>query len=111
MIRAAGQAVYPFSVILVWKLARFTQNREDSIIYKSLLGKHGVQVVSVDEPVEDSPWGRLLEGIIKVIDQFYSANLSKAGPGDGQLATGGNSVNRGVAVRLTTPGIEVNSCI
>jgi len=67
----------PFDGILVWKLSRFARNREDSIIYKSLLRKQGIQVVSINEPIEDSPSGRLLEGIIEVIDEFYSANLAQ----------------------------------
>lgn len=61
----------------MWKLSRFARNREDSIIYKSLLRKQGIQVISINEPVEDTPSGRLLEGIIEVIDEFYSANLSQ----------------------------------
>ena len=77
MIGAAHQAISPFRVILVWKLSRFARNREDSIIYKSLLRKHGVQVISINEPLEDTPSGRLLEGIIEVIDEFYSANLAE----------------------------------
>ena len=77
MIGAARQDANPFSAILVWKLSRFARNREDSIIYKSLLRKHGVQVISINEPLDDSPSGRLLEGIIEVIDEFYSANLSQ----------------------------------
>ena len=67
----------PLEAILVWKLSRFARNREDSIIYKSLLRKHGVQVISINEPVEDSPTGRMLEGIIEVLDEFYSANLAQ----------------------------------
>ncbi len=77
MIAAARQKNTPFEAILVWKLSRFARNREDSIIYKSLLRKHGVQVISINEPVEDTPSGKLLEGIIEVIDEFYSANLSQ----------------------------------
>ena len=77
MIAAARQKPPPFEAILVWKLSRFARNREDSIIYKSLLRKHGIQVISINEPVEDTPSGRLLEGIIEVIDEFYSANLSQ----------------------------------
>ncbi|MFQ5875735.1 MAG: recombinase family protein, partial [Dehalococcoidia bacterium] len=77
MIAAARQQVSPFRAILVWKLSRFARSREDSIVYKSLLRKHGVQVVSINEPLEDTPSGRLLEGIIEVIDEFYSANLSQ----------------------------------
>lgn len=77
MIATARQKPPSFTAILVWKLSRFARNREDSIIYKSLLRKHGVQVISINEPVEDTPSGRLLEGIIEVIDEFYSANLSQ----------------------------------
>jgi len=67
----------PFEAILVWKLNRFARNREDSIIYKSLLRKRGVQVISINEPVEDTPAGHMLEGIIEVMDEFFSANLAQ----------------------------------
>ncbi|MBM3949537.1 MAG: recombinase family protein [SAR202 cluster bacterium] len=77
MIALARRKPAPFDTILVWKLARFARNREDSIIYKSLLRKHGVQVVSINEPVDNSPTGKMLEGIIEVIDEFYSANLAQ----------------------------------
>ncbi|MDX6768763.1 MAG: recombinase family protein [Elusimicrobiota bacterium] len=76
MIATARQKEAPFNAILVWKLSRFARNREDSIIYKKLLRKHGVEVVSINEQIDDSPSGRLLEGIIEVIDEFYSANLA-----------------------------------
>jgi site-specific DNA recombinase len=77
MIATARQKNPSFEGILVWKLSRFARKREDSIIYKSLLRKQGIQVISINEPVEDTPSGRLLEGIIEVIDEFYSANLSQ----------------------------------
>lgn len=77
MIATARQETPPFEAILVWKLSRFARNREDSIVYKSLLRKHSIQIVSINEPVEDTPSGRLLESIIEVIDEFYSANLSQ----------------------------------
>jgi len=67
----------PFAAILVWKLSRFARSREDSIVYKSLLRKQGIQVISINEPIEDSPTGRLMEGIIEVIDEFYSSNLAQ----------------------------------
>jgi len=62
---------------LVWKLNRFARNRADSITYKMLLRNKGVEVISINEPVGDSPTGRLLEGIIESIDEFYSANLGQ----------------------------------
>ena len=52
MIAAARQKPIQFEAILVWKLSRFARNREDSIIYKSLLRKQGVQVISINEPVK-----------------------------------------------------------
>jgi len=65
------------SVILVHKLDRFSRNREESIIFKSLLKKHRVVVQSITEKFDpDTPSGFLFEGIIEVINQFYSMNLA-----------------------------------
>ena len=72
MIAAARRKNKPFDAILVWKLSRFARNREDSIIYKSLLRKHDVQVISINEPVGTGAAGKLLEGMIEVIDESYS---------------------------------------
>lgn len=77
MIAMARKKPPQFGAILVWKLSRFARNREDSILYKSLLRKHNVQVVSISEPVDESPAGRLLEEVIEVVDEFYSANLAQ----------------------------------
>ena len=77
MIGLARMKQPPFQMIMVWKLSRFARNREDSIIYKSLLRKQGIQIVSINEPIEDTPTGRLMEGIIEVIDEFYSSNLAQ----------------------------------
>ena len=77
MISLARLKTPPFQSILVWKLSRFARNREDSIIYKSLLRKKGVQVISINEPIDDTPAGHMLEGMIEVVDEFYSANLAQ----------------------------------
>ena len=77
MISMARMKQPPFQMILVWKLSRFARNREDSIIYKSLLRKQGIQIISINEPIEDTPTGHLMEGIIEVIDEFYSSNLAQ----------------------------------
>jgi site-specific DNA recombinase len=77
MIALAKLKHPPFETILVWKLNRFARNREDSIIYKSLLRRQGIQVVSINELLEPTPAGRMLEGIIEVLDEFYSANLAQ----------------------------------
>jgi len=66
-----------FQAILVWKLNRFARSRADSITYKTLLRNKGIDVISINEPLDDSPTGRLLEGVIESIDEFYSANLGQ----------------------------------
>jgi site-specific DNA recombinase len=64
-------------LIIVHKLDRFSRNREESIVYKALLRKLGVTVKSVTEHYDaDTPQGFLYEGMIEVINQFYSMNLA-----------------------------------
>ena len=77
MISLAKKKTQSFDAILVWKFSRFARNREDSIIYKSLLRKYGISVISINENLDDSPAGKLLEGMIEVIDEFYSLNLAQ----------------------------------
>ncbi len=76
MIAEARKKPRPFDLILVWKFSRFARSREDSVIYKRLLEKHGVRLTSLNEPVDDGPAGRMLEGILEVLDEFYSRNLA-----------------------------------
>ena len=65
------------NLILVHKLDRFSRNREESILFKSLLRKHGVTVKSITENYDpETPQGFLYEGMIEVINQFYSMNLA-----------------------------------
>lgn len=70
-----AEKIGDFEIVLVWKFSRFARNREDSIIYKRKFEKRGVKVISISEPVDDSPTGKLMEGIIETMDEFYSANL------------------------------------
>lgn len=77
MIAIAKSDTPPFSVILVWKFSRFARNQEESIVYKSMLKKqHGVDVVSITEPLIEGPFGSLIERIIEWMDEYYSINLS-----------------------------------
>ena len=77
MIALAKTKPPPFDAILVWKLNRFARNRVDSITYKALLKSKGIKVISINEPLGDSPAGQLLEGIIECVDEFYSASLGQ----------------------------------
>ena len=77
MIDAASQANAPFREILVWKFSRFTRKREHAVAFKSMLRRKGVRVVSITEQADDTPTGKLLEGIIESVDEFYSENLAQ----------------------------------
>jgi len=77
MIALAKAKQPPFEAILVWKLNRFARSRTDSITYKALLRAKGIEVISINEPFEDSPSGHLFEGIIETLDEFYSANMGQ----------------------------------
>jgi site-specific DNA recombinase len=77
MIALAKTKEPPFDTILVWKLNRFSRNRLDSVTCKELLRQRGIGVVSINEPLENNPSGKLLEGIIESMDEFYSANLGQ----------------------------------
>ena len=76
MIALAKLKEKPFEMILVWKFSRFARNQEESIVYKSLLRKNGVEVVSISEPLSDNPFGGLIERIIEWMDEYYLIRLS-----------------------------------
>ena len=76
MIAVAKQKPSPFNTVLLWKFSRFARNQEESIFYKSMLRKNGVDVLSISEPVIDGPFGSLIERIIEWTDEYYSIRLS-----------------------------------
>ena len=78
MISLAKATPKPFDLIIVWKFSRFARNREDSIIYKSMLRKQcGIDVISVSEQLSDDNSSVLMEAIYEAMDEFYSLNLAE----------------------------------
>ena len=75
MLDEASKPEAPFKEIPVWKFSRFTRKREHAVAFKSMLRRKGVRVGSITEQADDSATGRLLEGIIESVDEFYSENL------------------------------------
>ncbi len=75
MIALAKEKDHPFDVIFVWKFSRFARNQEESMVYKNLLRKKGVSVISVSEPIPEGHFGSLIERIIEWMDEFYLINL------------------------------------
>lgn len=76
MIALAKSDDKPFESIFVWKFSRFARNQEESIVFKSLLKKKGVSVISISEPIIDDVFGSLIERIIEWMDEYYLIRLS-----------------------------------
>lgn len=78
MIGVAKQKPKPFDAILLWKFSRFARNRQDSIVYKSML-RHdlGIDVISISEPLAEDKTSILMEAIIEAMDEYYSINLAE----------------------------------
>lgn len=78
MIAMAKSKPKPFDVILIWKFSRFARNREDSIVYKSMLRKQcGIDVISISEQLSEDKTSILIEALLEAMDEYYSINLAE----------------------------------
>lgn len=66
-----------FSHVIVHKLDRFARSRADSAVCKKILKDNGVSVISVLEPLDDSPESIILESVLEGMNEYYSKNLSR----------------------------------
>lgn len=78
MIKQAKSKPRKFDIILVHKFDRFSRNREDSVVYKSLLKKeYGIPVISISEPLDpDDKMSVIMEAFLEAMAEYYSLNLS-----------------------------------
>ena len=75
-----GDATGPdaeFHTILVWKLSRFSRNVYDSVTYQAILEQRGVELISITEPIDDSPAGKMIKTMIQALNAFYSDTLGE----------------------------------
>ncbi len=55
---------------IVWKVDRLARKSEYHHAIKGVLLKYGVKLKSVTEPIDDSPMGSLMEGVLAAFAQF-----------------------------------------
>ncbi len=105
MIGTAKKKPKPFDVIIVWKFSRFARNRQDSIVYKSMLRKQcGIDVVSVTEQLGDDKMSIIVEAMIEAMDEYYSINLAE------EVRRGMNEkVSRGEPVSIPAFGYVIKN--
>ena len=66
-----------FDTVLIYDSSRFARNLEESIVYKSMLKKNGVTLVSITEPVVDEDTSLLTDALMGALNEMYSRKLSK----------------------------------
>lgn len=78
MIRTARKKQNHIEAVFVHKFDRFARKKDDSVIYKALLKKDGVKVISVKEPIpEDDKFAVIYESMLEAMAEYYSLNLAE----------------------------------
>ena len=69
--------IYKPDFVIVHKLDRFSRDRYDSAYYRRIIKKAGARLVSVLEPLDDSPESIILESVLEGMAEYYSRNLAR----------------------------------
>lgn len=78
MISVSKSKTKPFEVILVYDFSRFARNKDESVMFKTLLRKKlGIDVISITQPLSDGKERVILESLYEGMDEYYSLNLSE----------------------------------
>jgi len=77
MISIARSKPKPFDCILVYDFSRFARNKDEAVMYKTLLRKKlDIEVISITQPLSNNKDSIILESMYEAMDQYYSMNLS-----------------------------------
>lgn len=66
-----------FEYVLIYDSSRFARNLEQSLVYKSILKKNGVNIVSITEPTLDEDTSLITDALFGAMNEMYSRKLSK----------------------------------
>jgi site-specific DNA recombinase len=58
------------SFFVVYKIDRFARNQDDHVSVRAFLKRSGVELRSVSEPIDETPIGRAMEGVLSVFAEF-----------------------------------------
>ena len=70
-------ASHSFDAVLLYSVDRFARDRYAAATYRHELKRNGVKIISVTQPLDDSPESILLEALLEGLAEYYSANLSR----------------------------------
>lgn len=63
--------------IIVYDVSRLARDRIDFALIKRDLKKRGIKLVSATEPINDSPEGQILEGVLSSVAEFFSTQNAR----------------------------------
>ncbi len=66
-----------FNYVLIYDSSRFARNLEQSLIYKSILKKNNVELISITEPMLDDDSQLIADALFGAMNEMYSRKLSK----------------------------------
>lgn len=66
-----------FDYILIYDSSRFARNLEQSLVYKSILKKNGVCLISITEPAFDDDISLITDALLGAMNEMYIRKLSK----------------------------------
>ena len=58
--------------VIIYKLSRLARDRIDEAIVMDQFRRRGVQLVSATEPIDETPEGQFMQGILSAMNQFRS---------------------------------------
>ncbi len=66
-----------FDYVIIYDSSRFARNLEQSLIYKSILKKNNVTLISITEPMLDDDSQLIADALFGAMNEMYSRKLSK----------------------------------
>lgn len=75
MIEDSKKTIFQF--VLIYDSSRFARNLEESLVYKSILKKNNVTLISITEPILDEDSSLITDAILGAMNELYSRKLSK----------------------------------
>ena len=101
-----------FSLVLVWKLDRFSRNTYAGTVAKHALKENGVFLYSVIERIDNTPEGKIVEALFEAMNQYYVGNLARGVLG-GMIENALNSLSNGSCTYgyMLTPKLDENGNI
>lgn len=70
MLAYCRQSKGRIGCVVVYSLSRFARAKFDHVVLRAHLYKLGITLRSVTEPIDDTPTGKLMEGILSTYAQF-----------------------------------------